>query len=723
MTDHPLTSPLGDDVLHLRRGGTSVVVDLTPEAGPAMIHWGEALSSEASTLRALAIAARPQRPTGGLDRPSLPALVPTAAGGWAGTPGWAGHRAGRSFSTLFTLESVDVGARGDEARLLMTDREAMLSAELQLRVDEAGLLWQCLAVRNTGDDAYTVNSAQLSFEVPSDAREILDTAGRWSRERAPQRLPFAIGSHVRESRRGRPGSDATLLLAAGRPGFGFEAGRVHAVHLAWSGNYRLAAERGVEGSAVLTAGELIEAGEVILLSGAEYRTPWAVGSWGDGLSELSHRFHRTIREQPHRAARPRPITFNTWEAVQFDHDTDRLLTLVDLAAEVGMERFVLDDGWFLGRRHDRVGVGDWDVDPEVWPQGLHPLVDRIVAAGMEFGLWIEPEMVSSDSELARRHPDWMLRARRELPPTVRGQQVLDLTHPSAYQHVVDHIDRLLDEYPIASLKWDHNRDLLDAGDGPGGRARSHAQTEALYRMLDEVRRKHPGLEIESSASGGARIDLGILSRVDRVWTSDSLDPLERLPIQRYTGLVVAPEMLGAHVTVDPTSRGPAAVALSAMVAMLGHFGIECDLANLTSAELETLRTWIGIAKQLRDLVRNGVRVDVDDVDPGLDVRGVVAADRGRAVFTIVQVQSGPSAPPGRVRLPGLDPDLTYRLRTLGGTPLDGLGRTPLEWADQPLALTGRELEAVGIRPPILRPRSGLAIELVAESADRGPAPR
>jgi alpha-galactosidase len=218
-----------------------------------------------------------------------------------------------------------------------------------------------------------------------------------------------------------------------------------------------------------------------------------------------------------------------WEAVYFDHDLDRLTELARRAAAVGAERYVLDDGWFGSRREETRGLGDWTVSPEVWPDGLAPLADRVHDLGMQFGLWFEPEMVNPDSDLYRAHPEWVLGAAR-LPPSWRHQQVLNLAHPDAYAYILERLDALLTEYDIAYLKWDHNRDVVDAP--------VHAQTLAVYRLLDELRARHPGVEIESCSSGGARVDLGILARIDRVWGSDSNDALERQHIQRWTALLL-----------------------------------------------------------------------------------------------------------------------------------------------------------------------------------------
>ena len=562
-----------------------------------------------------------------------------------------------------------------------------------------------------------MQSILLAFPVPWDATELLDTTGRHLRERSPQRRPFTFGTHLRESRRGRPGADSTLLLAAGRPGFGFETGRVHGIHVAWSGNHRVLAERVTTGEAFLGGGELLEPGEIILAPGESTQTPWVIGSWGDGLTELSHRFHGEWRQRPQHPQRPRPITLNTWEAVYFDHTLEKLTALADAAAEVGVERFVLDDGWFTGRRDDTAGLGDWFVDETVWPDGLHPLVDHVTSLGMEFGLWVEPEMVNPDSELARSHPDWILRGRMSLPSASRQQQVLDLAHPEAYAYIAGRLKALLDEYPIAYLKWDHNRDLVDAGTGPGGVARVREQTLALYRLLDELKAAHPGLEIESCASGGARVDLGILDHSDRIWTSDSLDPLERLTNQRYTALVVPPELMGMHLTspVVHSSGRTVALELSAAVALFGHFGVEWDLTTVDTQTRESIAEWITLAKRLRSLVATGRTIDVDGTDPGIDVRGMVAQDGSHAVFTITQIETTIAYPAGRIRLPGLDPSRTYHVQVVAHGPEgNAAGQSPLEWTRHSTVLTGRQLAATGIRPPVQLPQQSTVVELTAQ---------
>ncbi|TYL53180.1 alpha-galactosidase [Agromyces mariniharenae] len=701
-------------LLHLRNGGTSVVLDARHAPLPAIVYWGiDQGELGESELAALGTAALPQRVSGGLDQPAPLTLIPQESSGWLGTPGLAGHRDGRSFSTKLVTESIEVDEASTRAVIGAADAAAGLAATITLEVTPSGLLRQRIALENRAAEPYSLAALAPVFPVPGDLGELLDTTGRHLRERSPQRHAFTIGTHVRESRRGRPGADASLVLAAGRAGFGFERGLVHAVHVAWSGNHRLAAERTPTAESFVSAGELLGAGEIVLAAGESYTTPWAIGSWGDGLNELARRFHDELRARPQHPRRPRPVTLNTWEAVYFDHDLETLATLAERAAAVGVERFVLDDGWFRGRRDDTAGLGDWEVDDTVWPSGLGPLIERVRGLGMEFGLWVEPEMVNLDSELARAHPDWILRGRDELPVPARQQYVLDLANEGAWAHLLERLDALLAAYDIAYLKWDHNRDLLEAGAADSGRARVHDNVEALYRLLAELKRRHPSLEIESCASGGARVDLGILEHTDRVWTSDTLDPVERLQIQRYTSLVVPPEMMGAHLTspvVHSTGRR-VSLDLSAGVAMLGHLGIEWDLTALDDDGLASVARWVDLHKRHRALIHSGVLVHGDTADATTDVRGVVARDGASALFTFTQVSTSVTYPPGRFTLPGLDADRRYSVRIAAGNVADGPGQSPLPWAEQPITLTGRQLGTAGLQAPVLFPAQLVLLEL------------
>ncbi|WP_229076797.1 alpha-galactosidase [Actinoplanes sp. DH11] len=707
----------GPRLLHWRAAGVSLVLDRTGDLLPRVLHWGADLGAGADPA-ALALAAVPQQVANNIDAVVPVSVLPEHAAGWVGTPGLTGHRDGAAFSTAFTVVSA---TETPDRRLTVDarDRAAALSLRLELEMTDSGLVRQRATLTNEdATSTYTLDGLLLTWPVPSEATEVLDFTGRHKRERIPQRQPFTVGTRLRENRRGRTGADASIVLAAGAAGFGFGGGEVWGIHVAWSGNHRTLAERTPTGVSLLGGGELLLAGEVRLAPGDSYRTPWLYGSYGNGLDELSARFHRHLRARPGHPRSPRPVVINTWEAVYFDHDLTRLTALADAAAQAGVERFVLDDGWFRGRRDDRAGLGDWYADETVWPDGLHPLVGHVRGLGMDFGLWVEPEMVNLDSDLARAHPEWIMATGGRMPPEARHQQVLDLGHEQAYAYLRDRLDAALSEYDIAYLKWDHNRDLIDAGHSPGGEAGVHRQTRQLYRLLDELRARHPGVEIESCSSGGSRVDLGILERTDRVWASDCNDALERQAIQRWTGTLLPPELVGAHVgpTVAHTTRRTHTLDFRAGTALFGHFGIEWDLTVATEDDRRRLAEWIALYKRLRGLLHTGTVVRGDHPDPSLWVHGVVAADRSEAVYALVSMATPVWSPPGRVRLPGLDPDAGYLVTPLPpGDDMKGPSRHQLRWWSAGLRLSGRVLATAGLQAPVLYPERLVLIRATMDS--------
>ena len=535
-------------------------------------------------------------------------------------------------------------------------------------------------------EPYEVNDLVLAFPVPAVGREILDMAGRWGKERVPQRRPLTVGTHLREGRKGRTGADAATVLHVGTPGFGFREGEIWAVHTGWSGNHTHYAERLSTGEQVIGGGELLLPGEVVLGQGQSYRSPWVYGSYGAGLDAVAHRFHRYLRSRDQHPSSQRPVTLNVWEAVYFDHEIGRLKELAEVAAAIGVERYVLDDGWFGSRRHDQAGLGDWTVSPDVWPDGLHPLVDTVLGLGMQFGLWFEPEMINLDSDVARAHPEWVMATGDRLPVQSRYQQVINLGIPECYSYIRDAIFAILKEYEISYIKWDHNRDLIDAGTQPTGEPGVHEQTLAYYRLLDEIKAAHPGLEIESCASGGGRVDLGVLERTDRVWVSDCIDPLERQQMTRWTTQLVPPELMGAHIASgrSHTTGRVHDLDFRAATAIFGHLGIEWDLTKASAAERKQLSAWIEIFKEHRDLLLGGDLVRLDFPDESLIAGGVVAFDQSEAIYSFASVARSEVVFLGRVRLPGLNPSRRYRVLPMMLEYLPSGLRTPPWWGMQRL---------------------------------------
>jgi alpha-galactosidase len=711
--------PLDTALVHLRAAGVSLVLDARAGGLPAVVHWGHDLGELAvDELAALALAGVPGTVPNDLDEPAaFGALLPEHSAGWNGRPGLAGSRAGRGWSPRFALTRWDV----DGNRVVATGADAAVGLAIRIEVEllASGVVRQRATVTATAEGSYDVGGLALTLPVPPVATELFDLAGRWGRERSPQRLPFVVGVHSRENRRGRTGPDAPLILAAGTAGFDTRQGEVWGVHVAWSGNHVTYAERLSTGAAVLGGGELLLPGEVALGSGESYTGPWVYGVHGVGLDGLAARVHTYLRARPHHPRRPRPVVMNTWEAVYFHHDLNTLAELARLGAQAGVERYVLDDGWFRHRRSDDAGLGDWYVDEGVWPDGLHPLVDAVRGLGMEFGLWVEPEMVNLDSDLARAHPDWVLSTGGRTPLLSRRQQVLDLGNPDAYAYILERLDALLTEYPIAYLKWDHNRDLLEAGHGPAGTPGVHAQTVAVYRLLDELRARHPGVEIESCSSGGLRVDLEVLEHTDRVWGSDVIDPLERQQIQRWTAQLLPPELVGSHVGAprSHTTGRTHDLAFRAGTALFGSFGIEWDLTAASVVERSELASWVALYKQLRELIHTGEVVRAPQHDPSFAVHGVVAQNRSDALFALVQLTTPETSVPGVVRLPGLDPTRRYRvqLQPPGDLPAHLRGITPPPWLAEGVTLPGSALSRAGLRAPALYPEQLLLIRAEATS--------
>ncbi len=720
MTEPDLSPAAVAGLIHLRAAGAHLVLDVSGAGVPAVLHWGGDLGEDLPEPSVW----RPARPHSAADDDAPVTLL---AGGVGATQHAPALRGSPAWAPQWSLGDVQVDGNGVGGALHVTlqapgaDGAPGLGLAVALGLDAHGVLTVSHELTNQGPEPFAVGGLEVVLPVPAHATELLDLTGRWCRERHPQRQQWLHqGTWTRDARRGRSGHDATLLMVAGTPAFANRSGEVWGLHVAWSGDHTTSAERRPDGRGVLRAGELLTSGEVVLAAGESYRTPDVVAVWSDlGLDGLSQRLHRMVRARPSHPTRTRPAVLNTWEAVYFDHRLDRLTELADVAAEVGIERFVLDDGWFMHRRNDTAGLGDWIVDPAVWPDGLGPLIAHVRGLGMEFGLWVEPEMVNEDSDLYRAHPDWVLRpgvADRPLPVAWRQQQVLDLAVPAAYDHILARLDALLRDHDIAYLKWDHNRDLIAAGHG--GAPGVHLQTLAVYRLLDELRARHPGVEIESCSSGGARVDLGILARTDRVWASDCNDALVRQTIQRWTQLLLPPELVGSHVgppTAHTTGRTHG-LSFRGATALFGHFGVEWDVTTLDGEGRAALGRLIASYQSHRGLLHSGDVVHGDHPDPSAVVHGVVATDGTQALFAYVALASSAAEAPAPVRLPGLDPAARYVVSVVdtGGEPFTVQTAGPSWWpapGAATAALSAAYLSGVGLTMPVLGPEQAVVLHL------------
>ena len=699
-----------EQIYHLNRDGVSLVIE-TSKGTPNIVHWGLQMPEINNHTHVLAALDEPA-PHGYFDEAHRGGVWRENARGFLGRPALLGHRNGTSHSQLFTLR--DVEASQSKVTFISVDANAELEVQISYELTASGVVLVNHQVTNLGITEFTVDSTVAFMALPDHAAEVMDFTGRWLKERTAQRQQIQTGSWVREGREGRSGHDYTIIQLALSAGAGFQSGEAWGLSLAWSGNPRHVLERTMVGRTQIGAGELLLPGEVVLAQGETYVAPAVVATYSnDGIDGVSDRLHRWIRARQNHPTnrRPRPVSLNVWEAVYMNHDLNKLSELADVAAEVGVERMVLDDGWFGARRDDHAGLGDWVVSKDVWPNGLNPLIEKVKSKGLEFGLWFEGEMVNPDSDLFRDHPDWILHATGRTPIESRFQHVLDLTHEGAYQHVLGQVDAILSEYDIAYIKWDHNRVLTDAEHL--GRAAVRNQTLAIYRLFDELKSRHPGLEIESCASGGGRIDLGMVEHADRFWTSDSNDALDRQQIQRYTTIAIPPEMLGTHIgpTHSHSTGRTASLAFRATTALFGHAGIEWDITETTSEERAQLRAWTDFYKANRGLLHSGRVIRVDQSTPDAHAHGVVAQDGSRALFAYVQLTQSQHNLPQTMRFAGLDDSANYFIKLIKPFgDYEAIQKRDPMWVEG-ATVSGAYLSKVGLRTPILKPEQALLIEV------------
>jgi alpha-galactosidase len=677
--------------------GTLSLVLALPETGMPEFVAFEPGAEEAEWL-----SERASRENGiDADAPSA-RLLPTGGMGAFGWPAIAGHRDGRDSVIEFGGWRIE----GEGVRVVLRGRDGVagLAIAVELAITE-GALAIMTTLANEGEDVFTLDRCMAGGMVaPEGPAEVMSFGGGWGREFQIRREALTARLWLQESRRGRTSHDRSpsVVVTAG--------GASLAAHLGWSGNHLIAIEALDDGRRLMHLGELFEPGEMRLCPGDSYRSPTAF--FAPDPAALRARLRATMR-WPAGGAAPRPVTLNTWEGTYFAHRMSHLMRQAEAAAELGVERFVLDDGWFGRRDSDASSLGDWTVDERKYPDGLKPLADHVHALGLQFGLWFEPEMVSPDSDLYRAHPDWTLRADGRRAPLSRKQLVLDLTRPEALAHVFQAMHRILSSAPIDCVKWDMNRDLAPPTDG-AGRARAAAQTRAVYALMDRIRAAHPALEIESCASGGGRADYGALARTHRFWASDCTDPLARLEIQRGARLFFPPEIIGAHVSASPNhqTHRVSSVDFRCVVAFAYHFGVELDPLELADEERGTLKGWIALHKRLRPILHGGRQFHLEPLD-GRYVWGASTAET-----VVVVVAQGPqmmTEQPPPLRLPAeVVGGRAWRVATLMPRTPDFIravdGQRRLLTGEAPFA--AQSLVRAGLPLPMLRPQSGFVMEIV-----------
>lgn len=649
-------------------------------------------------------------------------LCPEEGLGNFSTPGLEGHRNGKDWSPVFVTK--DVKKSDNQITIISEDSIAKLRLTSQFILDDCGVLQCQNSLTNLGEEPYSVNRLSITLPIPERAQELMAFSGRWIKEFFPHRTKIEHCSYLQENRRGRTSHEYFPGMIVGTTGFKEQTGEVWGIHLGWSGNHRIQVAVKSNGKRFIQAEALYSAGEISLAQGETLTTPWLYATYSnEGLNKMSHHFHQFLRNNiitfPQNKARP--VHLNTWEGIFFDHNPDYIMKMASKAAQMGVERFIIDDGWFGKRDDDYQGLGDWYLDERKYPNGLEPVIEHVKNLGMEFGIWVEPEMINKNSDLYRAHPDWLLELSGYQQPEGRHQYLLDLQNPAVFDYLLERLIWLLGSYDIDYIKWDMNREIVQAGHN--GNPAIVGQTKALYRLLDILREKFPNVEIESCSSGGGRIDYEILKRTQRFWTSDSNDALDRQIIQRGMSYFFPPEVMGAHIggALCHTTYRELNMNLRGLTALFGHMGVELDPVKESEVEQHAFAHYIGLHKQLRNLLHSGnnYRLDVDDSN-AMQSYGVVSQDKNDAAFIIAQLTLPTYALSGNLRLTGLLPEKQYLIEILDlpdniDPKINGHVMKALPyWMVNKTILSGDWLMQIGLPLPVLDPATAMLIRVVAQ---------
>ena len=660
----------------LETARTSYVLGVNEQNEVQLAYWGARLSRDADL--------EPARAAYWWSFESTAGLAPIEY------PGWGGLRfAEPCLKATFAdgvrdlvLKYVSHEVQADRLVLHLKDVGYDLQVDLSYRVfPKQDVIAKQATIRNGTKGAVVLEDAaagawHLPYRLPNDRRwRLTHLAGRWANETQLVREPIEPGKKVIESRRGNTSHQANPFFAIDEGGTADEEhGRVWFGALAWSGNWKITVERTPEGLVRVVGGWNDFDFGYRLAPGADVTTPLFYGGFTkDGFGEASRLLHRLEVEEilPDRAARKlRPVLYNSWEATEFKVDEPGQKALAEKAAKLGVERFVMDDGWFGARNHDRAGLGDWTVNRTKFPNGLGPLIDHVKSLGMDFGLWVEPEMVNPDSDLYRAHPDWVLHFPGRPRSESRNQLVLNLARKDVQEYLFAALDKLLAENDIRFFKWDMNRHFAEPGwpaVAPDEQKKVWVDyPRAVYALMDRLKAKHPGVEIESCSGGGGRVDLGILERVEEVWTSDNTEAFDRLRIQEGFTTAYTPKVMMAWVTDVPNMNGRVTpLRYRFLVAMQGSLGIGGNLNHWSEKDDETAKEMVAYYKQVRATVQEGdLHRLVSPTDEDAAVNEYVSRDGKQAVvFACRHSQQYMRALP-TVRLRGLEPEAVYRVHRI-----------------------------------------------------------
>ena len=579
--------------------------------------------------------------------------------------------------------------------VMLKDMARKISVTLHYSIDSAtGILARSATIENGEAQPVTVEqAAAAAWALPPAQYTLNYLTGRWAGEWTLTQETLHPGEKVLESRRGSTGHQANPWFALQAGAADEDHGEVWFGALGWSGSWRITVETDQLDSVRVTGGFNPFDFGYVLHPGEKLETPVFYGGYANhGMGEASRLLHRFELEKilPRTAAtagqptpKVRPVIYNSWEATEFKVDEAGQMALAEKAAALGIDRFVMDDGWFGQRNTDHAGLGDWYVNKEKFPHGLKPLIDKVHALGMDFGLWVEPEMVNPDSDLYRQHPDWVLNFPGRPRNEQRNQLVLNLARPDVRAYVFNFLDKVLNENQIAFLKWDYNRNWSEPGWDQLPAAEQKKVyvefTRNLYAILDELRQKHPNVEIESCSGGGGRVDLGILRSTDEVWPSDNTDPFDRIGQQDGFTYAYTPQIMMAWVTDSPhwLNHRTTSLTYRMLSSMQGSLGIGANITRWTPEESALAKQLIAAYHQVQPTIVQGDLYRLISPRDGSEFSATQTVKRDQSqsvVFAFIH-----STNKGRLfptlKLKGLEPSARYTLTSISGKARPGTPET------------------------------------------------
>ena len=685
-------SSIREDAAHhqwiLNAGESTYVIGFNDQAMLQSLYWGPKLADGAMLPEARM---KPERASFDPPIATTPLEYPAWGAGLFSEPALKVDSPNGDRTLILKFDSAHLDAQ--QLELVLKDVAQPLAVHLFYRVYPQGVIARWSRVENVGKQPFRVEQAMSAvWNLPQDTGYSLSwLTGQWGGEWQLHTSPLETGAQLLESRRGSTSHQANPWFAIGRTSQTTEtAGPVWFGELGWSGSWRMMVESTSLHNVRVSAGYNPYDYSYTLGPGQSLETPefyagYTAGGHGEA-SRILHRFQLAEILPGKPDPRPRPIIYNSWEATEFDVTEAGQMALADKAAKLGVERFVVDDGWFGQRANDKAGLGDWYVNQQKFPHGLKPLIDHVNALGMDFGLWVEPEMVNPDSDLYRRHPDWAMQFPGRQHTEQRNQLVLNLARPDVVAFVFQFLDKLLTDNNIAFLKWDYNRNWSEPGwatapgsspTAPSADAEKQIYVQYmnnLYDILQRLRAKHPEVEIESCSGGGGRVDLGILRYTDEVWTSDNTDALDRLGIQFGYTHAYSPETMVAWVTDVPNFLDRRVIPLQFrfVVAMQGALGIGANLNKWTPEEMESARQLTAFYKTVRTTVQHGKLYRLQSpLNSEVSQVECVAQDGSQAVLlAYLHSQHFGLAYP-TVPLQGLDSRAMYRIHALDNSKYSG----------------------------------------------------